>query len=272
MHNYTESYRLDGKVALVTGAAGGLGWEITGALAEGGAAVLVTDTAEREAQALVAELRDRGFKSQFRRLDVTVESDWEAAIAATIADFGTLDVVVNNAGIERLRKLSDIDVAEFRRTLDVNVTGTFLGCKHAVKAMRPGGAAGRGGSIVNLSSGAGIVGGVGLSAYGASKGAVRLLTKSVAVECGRLGYGVRCNSVHPGLVDSGMGLTFAQHAVDAGLAPTRAFLQDALLAAHPIGRFGASSDVAGAVRYLASAAADWVTGAEFCIDGGFTAY
>ncbi len=269
--DYARASRVDGKVALITGAARGLGAEMARALAAAGARVVVSDVLEPAGRETVAEIAAAGGEADFLRLDTTQEAQWEAAVAATIARFGGLDVLVNNAGIERLQFITETTVEDFRQVMDVNVTGVFLGCKHAVRAMRPGGPAGRGGSIVNLSSVAGLVGCIGLNSYCASKGAVRLLTKSVAVECGQLKLGVRCNSVHPGLVWTAMGRDLLQHFVDLKLAPDTAAAQKAFEAAIPAGHLGAPSDIAAAVVYLASDAARWVTGAEFTIDGGYTA-
>ena len=255
----------------MSGAARGLGAETARALASAGASVMLTDVLESAGEATAEAIRAAGGRAAFMRLDTTQEADWEAAVAATLAKFAGLDIVVNNAGIERLQFISETTVEEFRQVMDVNVTGVFLGCKHAVRAMRPGGAAGRGGAIVNLSSVAGLAGVTGLGAYCASKGAVRLLTKAVAVECGQLGLGIRCNSVHPGLVATSMGKDLLQHFVDLKLVPDAAAASAAFAAAHPIGRMGEPQDVAAAVLYLASGAAKWVTGAEFAIDGGYTA-
>ncbi|WP_309626655.1 glucose 1-dehydrogenase [Methylibium sp.] len=269
--DYGKAYRVDGKVALISGAARGLGAEMARALASAGARVMVTDVLESAGRATAAEICAAGGKAEFMRLDTTQEAQWEAAVAATIASFGGLHIVINNAGIERLQFITETTVEEFRLVMDVNVTGVFLGCKHAVRAMRPGGPAGQGGSIINLSSVAGLAGVTGLGSYCASKGAVRLLTKSVAVECGQLKLGIRCNSIHPGLVGTNMGRDLLQHFVDLQLVPDAAAATAAFEGAHPIGRMGSPDDIASAALYLASDAAKWVTGAEFVIDGGYTA-
>lgn len=265
------SFRVDGKVALVTGGARGLGAEICRALAGAGAAVLVTDVLETEGRAVAEELRAAGAKAAFLRHDVTDEPQWEAAVAAALKQFGGLEILVNNAGIETMQFLTETDVGEFRRILDVNVTGVFLGCKHAVRAMRPGGASGRGGSIINLSSIAGVIGVTALSAYNASKGAVRILTKSVAVECGQLKTGVRCNSIHPGIIWTDMGRHFLNNFVDLGLSPDVAATEAAFKAAIPVGAFGEASDIAAGALFLASDASRYMTGSELVIDGGYTA-
>ena len=268
MTDYQRLYRVDGKVALVSGGARGIGAEIARALAQSGAQVLITDVLEEAGRATVADLVRSGARAEFVRHDVTNEAQWEAAVGAAVSRFGGLDVLVNNAGIETMSRITECSLEDFRRVLDINVIGVFLGCKYAVRAMSPGGAAGKGGSIINMSSVAGLVGVTALGAYSASKGAVRLLTKSVAVECGQLKTGIRVNSIHPGVVRTQMGSNLVQHFVDQGLAPDYATAEAALTAMHPIGRFGEPADVAAAALFLASDASRWVTAAEFVVDGG----
>ena len=269
--SYDKSFRVDGKVALVTGGARGLGAEICRALASCGAAVLVTDVLEKEGRAVAEELRGGSARAEFLRHDVSSEAEWQAAIAAAIDELGGLDVLVNNAGIERMQFVTEASAEEFRKILDVNVTGVFLGCKHAIAAMRPGGRAGRGGSIINMSSVAGLVGVTALGAYNASKGAVRLLTKSIAVECGQLKTKVRCNSIHPGLIWTEMGRHFLQNFVDLKLLPDMAASEAAFKASVPMGEFGVPRDISSAALFLASDASRYMTGAELVVDGGFSA-
>ncbi|HWU68621.1 MAG TPA: glucose 1-dehydrogenase [Stenotrophobium sp.] len=271
MTDYTRAFRVDGKVALVSGAARGIGAAIAEALSQAGASVLVTDVLEKPGQETVARLRKSGGKAEFHKHDVTDEPQWASAVAAAIKHFGGLDIVVNNAGIETAALLSQCTLEDFRRVMDVNVCGVFLGLKHAVRTMMPGGAAGKGGVIINMSSVAGLIGTTGHISYHTSKGAVRLMTKAAAVECAQLGTGIRVNSVHPAIVDTEMGTNFVRHAVDLGLAPDYATAETAFKAAHPMGHFGEPADVASAVIYLASDAAKWVTGTEMVLDGGYTA-
>lgn len=271
MQDYGKSFRLDGRVALVSGAARGIGAAIAEALAQSGASVLVTDVLEQPGRETVERIRMAGGKAEFQSHDVVEEAQWEAAIAAAIQHFGALDIVVNNAGIETAALLTQCAVADFRRVMDVNVTGVFLGLKHAVRAMSPGGSAGHGGAVVNMSSVAGMIGTTGHISYHTSKGAVRLLSKTAAIECAQLGTGVRVNSVHPAIVETDMGTNFVQHLVDLRLAPDYDTAETTIKAAHPMGHFGAPEDVAAAVIYLASDAAKWVTGTELVVDGGYTA-
>lgn len=269
--DYAQAFRLDGKVALVTGGARGIGAEIGRALATAGASVLVTDVLEKEGLATVEALQAEGATADFRPQDTSDEAQWVSTVAGVIEQYGGLDVLVNNAGYERMAFVTDCTVEEYRKIQEVNSTGVFLGCKHAVAAMRPGGAGGRGGSIINISSIAGLIGITGLSAYTASKGAVRLLTKSVAIECAQLRLGVRCNSIHPGLIRTAMGEHFLQNFVDLGLAPDLASIEAHFMATVPVGEWGAPSDIAAGALFLASDASRFMTGSELVIDGGYTA-
>lgn len=270
MTDINKAFRVDGKVALISGAARGIGAAIAEALVQAGASVLITDVLEKAGQETVARLRKAG-KAEFQKHDVTDEAQWQAAVTAAVKHFGGLDIVVNNAGIETAALLSQCALEDFRRVMEVNVIGVFLGLKHAVRAMAPGGAAGHGGSIINMSSVAGLIGTTGHIAYHTSKGAVRLMTKAAAIECAQLGTGIRVNSVHPAIVSTEMGANFIQHAVDLKLAPDYATAEAAFKAAHPMGRFGEAADVANAVVYLASDASRWSTGTELVLDGGYTA-
>jgi 3alpha(or 20beta)-hydroxysteroid dehydrogenase len=269
MTEHNNAFRLDGKIALVSGAGRGIGAQIARTLAQAGASVLVTDVMEEPGGDTVQQIRKDGGRAAFQLHDVTDESQWEAAVAAAVKQLGGLDIVVNNAGIETAALLANCTVEDFRRVLDVNVVGVFLGVKHAIRAMAP--PAGKGGVIVNMSSVAGLIGTTGHAAYHTSKGAVRLLTKAAAVECAQLSTGIRVNSVHPAIVATEMGTNFVRHFVDLGLAPDYATAEAAIKAAHPIGHFGQPIDVANAVLYLASDAAKWVTGTELVLDGGYTA-
>ena len=267
MVNSGNAFRVDGKVALVTGAARGIGAEIAIALADAGAAIMVTDMTD--ASATVAKIKANGGEASWLKHNVTVESEWEEAIAVAKKQFGRLDIVVNNAGIETAALIANCTVEDFTNVMNVNVVGVFLGIKHAVRAMaKPNGS---GGAIVNLSSVAGLIGTTGHIAYHTSKGAVRLMTKAAAIECAQLGTGIRVNSVHPAIVATDMGTNFIKHFVDLGLAPDYATAEGAVKAMHPIGHFGEPADVANGAVYLASDAGKWITGSELVIDGGLTA-
>jgi 3alpha(or 20beta)-hydroxysteroid dehydrogenase len=247
------------KVALVTGAARGIGRAITDALLADGVRVMMTDVIDANPPERAA----------FRHQDVTDPAGWDAVVADTIATFGGLDILVANAGILRTGALVDTPLDDLRALLDVNVTGVFLGVQACAKAMRPGGAAGRGGSMVLLSSVAGLRGTLHHAAYGTSKGAVRLLAKHAAIEFAALGYGIRVNSVHPGVIDTSMGTTVRDTMAKALGSDEMA---DAMMMqAIPAQRFGQPQEIAALVRFLVSDAASYINGAEMVADGALTA-
>lgn len=261
---------LSGKVAFVSGGAAGIGAAIAQKFAERGAAVVIGDVQRERGEATAARIREQGGRALFLSHDVADESHWLGAIRQTVEEFGGLDVLVNNAAIEQTCLLADVEVRDIERLLAVNVTGVILGHKHGIRAMRPGGSAGRGGSIINLSSVAGLIGTPALGVYSATKGAVRMLSKAAAVECGRLGYGIRVNSIHPGLVDTDMGNKLVNDFVALGVFPNRNAAEEQMLAAYPLGRTGMPGDVANAALFLASDNSSWVTGTEIVVDGGMT--
>ncbi len=250
--------RVSGKVALVTGGASGLGKATARALAREGARVVIADMNEAGAKELAGEL---GGSALALRLDVRSEPDWQRAIAETLRAFGGLHVLVNNAGIVVASSIEDTTLEQLRSVLAVNVEGVFLGCKHAIPAMNASGS----GSIINLSSTAGLVGTPPFAAYSASKGAVRLLTKTVAAHCLLLGYPIRCNSIHPGGMDTPMVQSLG--AAFAGAGPTTL----ALLAKMAPSPGGQPEDVANLALFLASDEAKHLNGSEIAIDAGMTA-
>ena len=264
-----NSHRLDGKVALVSGGARGLGATMAATFAAAGATVIIADILDDIGQRFAGSINASGGKAFFLHHDVTAESDWTAAMHRATAE-GGLDILVNNAGIERVSLTSQQSLEDFERVLKVNVSGVFLGCKHAIPAMSPGTGTGRGGSIINVSSVAGKVGMAGLAAYCASKGAVTVMTKSIALECAALKTGIRVNSIHPGAVMTDMAKALPQKVADNGLAPDAESVMAALKAGHPLGRFGTPQDIANGALFLASDASGWMTGSELVIDGGYT--
>lgn len=250
--------RFTGISALVTGAASGIGLLTVHRLLEEGARVAMSDIDEAGLATAAGPL---GSSVIAIHHDVTCEDSWMAAIAEAGNANGPIAVLVNSAGTGRSTNVEETTLEDWRRVMAVNADGTFLGCKHAVIAMKQSG----GGSIVNLSSVSGLVGGHNLAAYNASKGAVRLLTKSVALYCARKRYNIRCNSVHPAFIETPMVDSLIQRSRDP--ETTRRKLEAQI----PLGRLGQAREVADMVLYLAGTESRFVTGAEFVIDGGLTA-
>ncbi|PHY12644.1 short-chain dehydrogenase [Caulobacter sp. B11] len=252
--------RLANKVAAITGAAVGLGRAITIRMAEAGASVGILDVQDGPGQALVSELSARGLKAIYQRCDVSREAEVEKALEAVVGQFGRLDILVNNAGIAGVNKPThEVTEAEWDHVQAINVKGVFFGVKHAIAHLRRAG----GGSIINLSSIYGLVGGADVPPYHASKGAVRLMTKTDA-----LLYApdkIRVNSIHPGFIWTPMVEAHLQTTED----PEAARLATAAL--HPLGHMGEPDDIAWGAVYLASDESKFVTGLELVIDGGYTA-
>jgi NAD(P)-dependent dehydrogenase (short-subunit alcohol dehydrogenase family) len=259
--------RLAAKVALVTGGASGIGAACATALAREGAVVVVTDVQDEKGAALADGITRSGGKARYLHHDVTSEEAWVSVIAEVKAAYGRLDVLVNNAGIGiGSPSITTMSLDDFRRQQAVNVEGVFLGVKHGLVLMRE---AGHGGSIVNISSVAGLKGSPTLAAYSATKGAVRLLTKAVALECAAARDGVRVNSVHPGIIETPIWLGIVNREAGGSNAPPDL---DALSAmAVPVGVKGLPDDIANGVVWLASEESRYVTGTELVIDGGLTA-
>jgi NAD(P)-dependent dehydrogenase (short-subunit alcohol dehydrogenase family) len=257
---------LEGKVAVVTGGASGIGAACAEALAAAGANVVVTDIQDLKGGELVAAIAEAGGTAHYLRHDVTSEEAWIEVMAAVRAQFGRLDILVNNAGIGLgAASITDMSLADFRRQQAVNVEGVFLGVKHGLKLMRE---AGNGGSIVNMSSVAGLKGAPTLAGYCATKGAVRLFTKAVALECGAAKDGVRVNSVHPGIIETPIWLGIVNP--DGGGANAPPDLDALSTMAVPLGVKGLPGDIAKGVLWLASDESRYVTGAELVIDGGLS--
>jgi NAD(P)-dependent dehydrogenase (short-subunit alcohol dehydrogenase family) len=256
------STRLAGKVALITGAASGIGRACAEALAREGATVVLTDIQVAHGEEAASGITKKGGRASFLKQDVTSEPEWARIVERIQADYGRLDVLVNNAGIAIGGQASEMTYDDWKRQQLVNSDSVFLGTRASLPLIRKNG----GGSIINMSSVAGLQGAADLSAYCASKGAVRLFTKAVAVECAALKDGVRVNSVHPGIIDTPIWSAFAEpgdnQAPDLG-----AMAADSV----PMGVVGVPADIANAVVFLASDESRYMTGAEIVVDGGMTA-
>jgi len=266
-----DCFSLAGKVALVTGAGAGIGAACVRALAAAGARVMATDIDEASCVDLAAAVSKEGMQVSSMQQDVCDEARWQEVIDATIRQFGSFDILVNNAGIHSNCLLEADTLENLRSLCKVNIESIFLGMKYAASAMKPDGAAGQGGSIVNLSSAAGMMGVPLESAYGSTKGAVRLYTKHAAVEFAALSYGIRVNSVHPGVIETEMGDSLLDGFVNSGLVESLDQAHALIQSLTPLGRMGQADEVANVVHFLASDAASYVTGAEYTVDGGATA-
>ncbi|MCH8801931.1 MAG: glucose 1-dehydrogenase [Chloroflexi bacterium] len=247
--------RLQGKVALITGAARGQGAAEARLFAQEGAKVVLADVADQDGTIVAAEIAEAGGDALYVHLDVTSEDEWDAAVRAAVASFGKLDILVNNAGIWRRGHVLETSSEQWDEIMGVNAKGVFLGTKAAIPEMRKAG----GGSIINISSTAGLVGSRTSSAYSASKGAVRIFTKSTAVQYAA--EGIRANSIHPGPIDTDMGDQVWPDADSRKAAVARTALS----------RIGTAQDIAYGALYLASDESSFVTGSELVIDGGVTA-
>jgi len=257
--------RVKDKVALVSGGAMGIGRACAMTLAREGARVVVTDIEDTAGEGVVSEIKGQGGDSLFIHHDVTDESAWESVVSQAVEAYGRIDVLVNNAGIAiAVPSIADMSLADFQKQNAINLDGVFLGMKHCIPVMTKNG----GGSIINMSSVAGLKSSAGLAAYGMTKGGVRLLSKSVAVECANAENGIRVNSVHPGIIETaiwdkmGLGGEPGANTVDMdGLATTIV----------PGAKLGTPQDIANGVLHLASDDSTYMTGMEFVIDHGLTA-
>lgn len=255
--------RLEGKIALITGAASGIGKATAERFAREGAKVALTDIDAEKGKKLVDELTKAGHEAFYQNLDVIDQDDWLTVVDTVTTRWGKLDILVNSAGIGRAKGLLDMSYDFWRQTISINLDGTFLGTQAAVGSMKDTG----GGAIVNISSVLGFVGMSNISAYAASKGGVRLFTKAAAIECAEKGYNVRVNSVHPGYIETPMVMRRFDKIADA----EREAEETRLKKSHPLGRLGKPEEIASMILYLASDEAAFVTGAEFVADGGYLA-
>ena len=257
--------RVNGKVALVTGGASGIGRGCAEKLAAEGAFVVVTDIQDALGAEVVAGIQKAGGKAEYVHQDVTDEETWIDVIAGIKSRHGRLDFLVNNAGIGIGGPIIEMTLADWRRQTAINLDGVFLGTKHAIPLMR---ASGDGGSIVNISSVAGLKGAAGLAGYCATKGGVRLFTKAVAMECANAKDGIRVNSVHPGLIETPIWITVQDALTPGANAPPDLDAMSAMTV--PLGVKGWPEDIANGVLWLCSDESRYVTGQELVIDGGLT--
>jgi 3(or 17)beta-hydroxysteroid dehydrogenase len=254
--------RLAEKVALISGGASGLGAAAARRFVEEGARVIIGDLQEEKGRAVAQRLGD---KAIFVKLDVTLEADWASAVKVAEARFGALTTVVNSAGISVPGSIEDESLEGFRRTLAINLEGTFLGCKYGVAALKRG----KGGAIVNVASTLGVKAGAIFPSYGASKGGVRVLTRSVALHCAEQGYDIRVNAILPGAIHTEMVDGYIAQGIAAGA--TREQVIEGFASVHPMKRLGRPKEPADAIVFLASDESSFTTGADLPVDGGYLA-
>jgi NAD(P)-dependent dehydrogenase (short-subunit alcohol dehydrogenase family) len=257
--------RVDGKVALVTGGASGIGRGCAERLAAEGAIVVVTDVQDEKGRETVEAIAKAGGRAEYLRHDVTDETAWTDVIAQVKANHGRLDILVNNAGIGIGGSILDMTLEAWRKQTAVNLDGVFLGVKHSIPLMRQ---SGDGGSIINMSSVAGLKGSPTLAGYCATKGGVRLFTKAVAMECANANDHIRVNSVHPGIIETPIWLSIVNPANPGANAPPDLDAMSTMVV--PLGVKGYPEDIANGVLWLASEESRYVTGAELVIDGGLS--
>ena len=264
--------RLDGKVALISGAARGIGAETARKMAQAGATVVIGDVLVDRARETAKEIAEAGGKALALTLDVTAEESWSQAVATATRQFSKVDILVNNAGIFLGKDLMDATLEEWNRLVAINMTGVWLGTKACAPALAESGKSSRHGSaIVNLASVAGLVGSQLDPLYSMTKGGVTLFTKSSALAFGRKGWKIRVNSIHPGVIDTDMGAqTFVSRARQAGSNDVEA-ARGTAMKQHPIGRLGVAEDIALGIVFLASDDAGFMTGSGMVVDGGLTA-
>lgn len=252
--------RLENKVALITGGASGIGAAICARFIKEGATVVVADINHDQGSTLTREL---GEKAMFMELDVQEVQQWQGVITQILATYGQLDILVNNAGIAITGDVENCTLEDWRQTQSINSDGVFIGCQEAIKVMKA-----RGGAIINISSIEGIIGEPKLPAYNASKGAVRIFTKSAALHCAQKDYAIRINSLHPGYVNTPM----VSQAIAEFTEAEAVEFQHRVLSNIPLKRMAHPEEIAATALFLASDDASYVTGAELIVDGGYTAH
>lgn len=257
-----SSSRLSGKIVLISGGASGIGAAAARRMAAEGAKVVLGDIQEEKGQALAREI---GAAAHFVRLDVTDEAQWTAATETAKRQFGGLTTVVNSAGVSIPATIEDASLEHFRQTIAINLDGTFLGCKAGVAALKGG----KGGAIVNVGSTLGVRAGAIFTAYSASKGGVRMLTKAVALHCAEQGYDIRVNCMLPGAIHTEMVDGYIANGIAAGA--TREQVIEGFASVHPLKRLGKPEEAANAIVFLASDESSFSTGGEIAVDGGYLA-
>jgi NAD(P)-dependent dehydrogenase (short-subunit alcohol dehydrogenase family) len=263
---------LNGCVALVTGAGGGIGSAICSRLSGDGAFVIVADVDYENAAGVADQIKNRGKGGLALRLDVTNQLEWRSVVAESLRTAGSLDILVNNAGVANIKPLEAVSIDEWNTDINVNLNGAFLGIKESLDAMRESAKrSSSGGSIINIASVSALMGSPGMPAYSASKGGLRLFSKAIAVDFARRGYGIRVNSVYPGLIDTNLTAPLFESRLTPGSGQDIETVRAQMLERYPIGRMGKPEEIASVVSFLAGADSSYMVGAELVVDGGLTA-
>jgi 3(or 17)beta-hydroxysteroid dehydrogenase len=263
---------LDGRVALVTGAGGGIGSAICRRLSADGAFVVAAEINQGNAAQVAQAIEKTGRGALGLHLDVTKQEEWRSVVAETLGKAGRLDILVNNAGVANIKPLEAVSFEEWQTDIDVNLNGAFLGIKEALALMRESAArTPSGGSIINIASVSALVGSPGMPAYSASKGGLRLFSKAIAVDFARRRYGIRVNSVYPGLIDTKLTKPLFESRIKAGSDKDIETIRSEMLERYPIGRIGRPEEIASVISFLAGDDSSYMVGAELVVDGGLTA-
>lgn len=262
---------LDGRVAIVTGAGGGIGAAICRRLSKDGAFVVAADVKYDAAVVVTEQIERSGGTALAKRLNVTNPDEWRAVIADTLKTFNGLDVLVNNAGVAHIKPLETVSFEEWNSDINVNLSGAFLGIKASLDAMRDTAKRTSGGSIVNIASVSAIKGSAGMPAYSASKGGLRHFSRAVAVDFARRRYGIRVNTVFPGLIDTDLTRPLFESQLKPDSAKNIDAIRQEMIERYPIGRMGKPEEIASVVSFLAGDDSSYMVGAELVVDGGLTA-
>jgi 3(or 17)beta-hydroxysteroid dehydrogenase len=262
---------LDRRIALVTGAGGGIGAATCRRLSKDGAAVVAADVNFDSAVAVAEQITQGGGRAMAKRLNVINQDEWRAVVSDTLKNFGGLDILVNNAGVAHIKPLEAVSFEEWNSDINVNLNGAFLGIKASLEAMRDSAKRTHGGSIINIASVSAIKGSPGMPAYSASKGGLRLFSKAIAVDFARRRYGIRVNTIFPGLIDTSLTKPLFESQVKPDSEKNIETIRQEMIDRYPIGRIGKPEEIASVVSFLAGDDSSYMVGAELVVDGGLTA-
>jgi 3(or 17)beta-hydroxysteroid dehydrogenase len=262
---------LDRRIALVTGAGGGIGAATCHRLSKDGATVVAADVNFDSAVAVAEQITKSGGKAMAKRLNVINQDEWRAVIADTLKKFGGLDILVNNAGVAHIKPPEAVSFEEWSSDINVNLNGAFLGIKASLEAMRDSAKRTSNGSIINIASVSAIKGSPGMPAYSASKGGLRLFSKAIAVDFARRRYGIRVNTIFPGLIDTGLTKPLFESQMKLDSEKNIETIRQEMIDRYPIGRTGKPEEIASVVSFLAGDDSSYMVGAELVVDGGLTA-